>query len=167
MSTAINLDRGDWSDLTADAILAQETETELPRFTVDDAHWLGERIVSLAGQKESDITVAVRHGHRSVFLRAGSATVLDNEGWVRRKSNVVELLDMSSLRANRVWAGDEVAFLANKAVDPAQYAIHGGAVPVRVSGVGLVGVATCSGLVSEADHTLVVQALADLREHLS
>lgn len=167
MTENLDLDREDWSDLTADRIRLQETETELPRFSVDDAHWLGERIVILAGQKQSDVTVAVRHGRRQVFLRAGSGTVLDNEGWVRRKSNVVELLDMASLRANREWAGDEAAFYANKAVDPSQYAIHGGAVPVRVEGVGLVGVATCSGLVSEADHTLVVQALLDLREHLA
>ncbi len=47
-------------------------------------------------------------------------------------------------------------------LDPAEYTIAGGAVPVRVQGVGTVAVVTVSGLASEVDHDLVVQALSEL-----
>jgi uncharacterized protein (UPF0303 family) len=44
-------------------------------------------------------------------------------------------------------------------VDPAQYATHGGAFPIRVRNVGVVGVVTVSGLPQADDHALVVEAL--------
>jgi uncharacterized protein (UPF0303 family) len=40
-----------------------------------------------------------------------------------------------------------------------EYAAHGGAFPVRVDGVGIVGVVTVSGLAQADDHALVVEAL--------
>lgn len=165
--TDLDLDRTDWPDLDVEEILDQERDAVLPSFSVDDAHWLGRHIVELAGSHAPDVTVNVRHGRRRVFMEAGADTALDNESWVERKSNVVERLDMASLRANREWGGDEEAFYANKAVERSAYAIHGGAFPIRVRGVGLVGVATCSGLVSEADHTLVLRGVLDLKERLT
>ncbi|MDF2808182.1 MAG: hypothetical protein K0S43_3128, partial [Cellulosimicrobium sp.] len=38
-------------------------------------------------------------------------------------------------------------------------AAHGGAFPVRVDGVGIVGVVTVSGLAQGDDHALVTEAL--------
>ncbi len=40
-----------------------------------------------------------------------------------------------------------------------EYAAHGGAFPVRVEGVGIVGVVTVSGLAQGDDHALVTEAL--------
>ena len=57
-------------------------------------------------------------------------------------------------------AGEVLAkVLADQGLDPAVYADHGGAVPIRVQGAGVVAVATVSGLPSREDHALVVQAL--------
>ena len=46
----------------------------------------------------------------------------------------------------------------------ASYAVAGGAVPVRVRGVGVVAVATVSGLPSAEDHALVADALRALAD---
>lgn len=47
------------------------------------------------------------------------------------------------------------------------YAIHGGGVPVRVTGVeGVVAVVVVSGLKQEEDHMVVVEALKALKSKL-
>lgn len=52
--------------------------------------------------------------------------------------------------------------LADHGLSAQDYAAHGGAVPIRVQGVGVVAVATVSGLPSVEDHRLVVRALETL-----
>ena len=47
-------------------------------------------------------------------------------------------------------------------LDPATYALAGGAVPIRVTGAGVVAVATMSGLPSVQDHDTVVDAIREL-----
>jgi len=42
---------------------------------------------------------------------------------------------------------------------PVRYAPHGGSFPIAVSGTGIIGSVTVSGLSQRADHELVVEAL--------
>jgi uncharacterized protein (UPF0303 family) len=39
------------------------------------------------------------------------------------------------------------------------YAAHGGSFPINITGSGLIGTATVSGLPQAADHALVVEAI--------
>ena len=57
--------------------------------------------------------------------------------------------------------------LAIEGLPTSDYADSGGAVPLVVSGAGLVAVCTVSGLPQEADHALVVRGLVALRAALS
>ena len=65
----------------------------------------------------------------------------------------------------RKMEGDELKFrekymLGDRA---GEYAIHGGAVPIRVSDVeGVVAVCTVSGLKQDEDHMVVVEGLEEL-----
>lgn len=65
---------------------------------------------------------------------------------------------------------DEGAFAAKYGLSPDQasnYAIHGGAVPVFVTGVeGIVAVITVSGLTQAEDHGVVVEALSKFKATL-
>lgn len=62
----------------------------------------------------------------------------------------------------RKFKGDEEDFAKKYALGESagQYAIHGGAVPVRVKGVeGTVAVVIVSGLSQDEDHMVVVEGL--------
>ena len=53
----------------------------------------------------------------------------------------------------------EGEFNARYLIDESEFAAHGGAFPVTVRGVGVVGTVTVSGLPQEEDHRLVVSVL--------
>ncbi len=59
-------------------------------------------------------------------------------------------------------ARDGRSVLAEMGLDDRDVAAHGGSFPIIVDGIGVVGVATVSGLPQRQDHELVVEALADL-----
>jgi len=62
---------------------------------------------------------------------------------------------LSALRLKR----DNRTFPPDANVDPAEYAVHGGAFPIRIAGVGVVGSITASGVPQRDDHGFVVAAL--------
>jgi uncharacterized protein (UPF0303 family) len=63
------------------------------------------------------------------------------------------------------FGGDEKAFAAKYGLGPEEmgdYAIHGGAVPIRVRGVeGVVACVVVSGLKQHEDHGVVVEVLQE------
>ncbi len=63
------------------------------------------------------------------------------------------------------FEGDEKAFGAKYGLGPEEaggYAIHGGAVPIRVTGVeGVIACVVVSGLKQHEDHGVVVDALQE------
>jgi uncharacterized protein (UPF0303 family) len=65
------------------------------------------------------------------------------------------------------FQGGERAFADKYAVNNADYAIHGGAVPVRVRGVeGVVAVVVVSGLKQDEDHMVAIEGLEELKKKL-
>jgi len=142
------------------AHLEQQQELlQFSRFTNDDAWDLGSLLVGVAQARGLVLTVDIRrHGHQ-LFHAALPGTAPANDLWIERKVRVVEHLRCSSYLAGRrlAAAGEELDH--THGVDPARYATHGGAFPVRVRGVGVVGVVTVSGLPQADDHRLVVEAI--------
>lgn len=137
----------------------QERELVLTRFTHDDAWQLGCLLVELAAERGLAVTVDVRKGPQQVFHAAREGTAPDNDSWVQRKVRVVERFGASSyLTGLRARAKGE-DFNAKHQLPLQEFAAHGGAFPVRVEGVGIVGVVTVSGLAQADDHALVVEAL--------
>ncbi|GAB3163698.1 heme-degrading domain-containing protein [Myceligenerans halotolerans] len=143
-------------------VAAQETELVLTAFTYDDAWRLGSRLTELAIERDLPVTIDIRKGTQQVFHVARPGTTPDNDSWVERKVRVVYRFGASSylvgLKA-RAKGGD---FNAVHDLPLQEYAAHGGAFPVRVAGVGIVGVVTVSGLAQQDDHALVVEALREL-----
>jgi uncharacterized protein (UPF0303 family) len=137
-------------DLIAE-LEAQERELELDRFDNADAWRLGSLLVDL------------RRGAQQLFHAGLAGSVADNDRWIERKVRVVERYGASSFLVGRRLAAKGQELDAGMGVNPADYAAHGGAFPIRIRDVGVVGVVTVSGLPQADDHALVVEALREFR----
>jgi uncharacterized protein (UPF0303 family) len=151
----------DDDDLTTLIARLEEQERRLTfdRFDHDDAWALGCLLVDLATGRELPIAVDIRRGPQQLFHAAMPGSTADNDAWIRRKVRVVERYGASSYLVGRRLAARGQELDAGMGVNPAEYAAHGGAFPVRIPHVGVVGVVTVSGLPQADDHALVVEAI--------
>ncbi len=141
------------------ALEDDERRLRFSRFTNDDAIALGLALLDEARASSAAVTLDVRRNGQQLFHAALDGTSADNDEWVRRKNNVVDRFGHSSFYVGtlcRLQGGTiEDVFL----LDPREYAAHGGAFPVIVDGVGVVGTVTVSGLPQADDHRMVVRVL--------
>ena len=147
-----------------DALREQEERLIFDRFDNTDAWRLGGRLVELATERGLPVAVDIRRGTQQLFHAALPGSTADNDAWIVRKVRVVERFGASSFLVGRRLAADGKELGAAHGVDPADFAAHGGAFPVRIRNVGVVGVVTVSGLPQADDHALVVEAIT---AHLS
>ncbi|MGX6606565.1 heme-degrading domain-containing protein [Micromonosporaceae bacterium Da 78-11] len=148
----------DFGDLIA-RIEEQEARLTFSRFDNADAWALGSLLVDLATRRGLPVAIDIRRGTQQLFHAALPGSTADNDGWIERKVRVVQRYGASSYLVGRRLAAKGQALDAGMGVDPARYAAHGGAFPVRVPDVGIVGVITVSGLPQADDHALVVEAI--------
>ena len=137
----------------------QERELRFATFTNDDAWELGCLLVRLATERDLPVTVDVRRGTQQLFHAARPGTVADNDTWVERKVRVVERFGTSSYLQGLRARAKGTTFAAAHDLPLQEYAAHGGAFPVHVEGVGVVGAVSVSGLPQAEDHALVGEAV--------
>ncbi|MEU4163642.1 heme-degrading domain-containing protein [Actinoplanes sp. NPDC026670] len=137
----------------------QERRLVFPSFTEADAWALGCLLVDLATQRSLPVAVDIRRGQQQLFHAGLAGSVADNDTWIDRKVRVVYRYGASSFLVGRRLAAKGRELDASQGVDPASYAAHGGAFPVRIAGAGVIGVVTVSGLPQADDHALVVEAI--------
>ena len=140
----------------------QEQRLQFDQFDQTSAWALGTTIKSRCETAGVALAMEVRLGKETVFYYAMPGTGPNNANWVRRKRNTVELLHTSSYAVGLKLAEEGSSLEAKQGLPLADYASHGGSFPIRVRGVGVVGVVTVSGIPQREDHEMVVQALAAL-----
>ena len=133
----------------------------LPQFDETTALTLGTILVTLAQAENLPVVINIRTADRTLFHAALPGSAPLNDTWARRKSNTALMFQKSSLLVGTMLR-EKGSSLANDGLPDADYADHGGAVPIRVRGVGMVAVATVSGLPQRDDHALVVRGLEAL-----
>ncbi len=137
---------------------AEFAALELPRFDEAQALRLGQFLVDLALSERLPVVVNIRTADRTLFHAGLPGSAPLNDLWARRKSNTALLFQLPTLLiGERNRSKNET--LARHGLLPEDYADNGGAVPLRVAGVGMVAVATVSGLPQVEDHKLVVRAI--------
>ena len=137
---------------------AEEARLYLPSFDETVACHLGTAILTLAQVRNLPVVINIRNGNRTFFHAALPGSSANNDHWARRKSNTALLMGRASLIVGMRNAASGRS-IAAEGLSEMDYADHGGAVPLRVAGAGIVAVATVSGLPSVEDHRLVVEAI--------
>ncbi len=148
-------------DALLEELLRQEQELQFSRFGNDDALLLGMRLVERAKAQNKAITVDICRNGQQLFHLALAGTSADNDAWIIRKNNVVNRFGHSSLFVGTQFRARNTTFEHSSRLDPDRYAAHGGAFPVIVRQVGVVGTVTVSGLPQAEDHAFVVSVLRE------
>ena len=142
-------------------LLSQEAELQFRTFRNEDALSLGMKMVERAKADGKSVTVDICRNGQQLFHCALAGTSADNDAWIRRKNNVVNRYGHSSFYVGTLFRAKNKTFEDGSCLDPEEYAAHGGAFPIIVRDVGVVGTVTVSGLPQEEDHRLVVQMLRE------
>jgi uncharacterized protein (UPF0303 family) len=141
-------------------IAEQERLLRFARFGPEEAWTIGARLhdVAVAGKVPIAIDISLRD--RSLFHSVLPGSTTDNAEWIRRKRNTVLRLWRSSYAVGLTLALKGESQETAHALPLKDYAVHGGAFPIALEGLGCVGAVTVSGLPQRQDHSLVVDALA-------
>lgn len=140
---------------------AEFAALELPRFDEVTALRLGRMLVEMALAENLPVVIDIRTSDRTLFHAGLPGSAPLNDLWARRKSNTALMFQVPSLlvAARNKSKGEP---LDRHGLSDKDFADSGGAVPIRVIGVGVVAVATVSGLPQVEDHRLVVRGIRSL-----
>lgn len=149
---------------TVDELIEQDRSVDFERFGHADAWEVGQRLVSLARERELAIAAAIWLGQQRVFHVGLAGTSADNDHWMERKAALVRRYDASSWLTTQRWGAyglEQASPLIG--LDPAVYTFGGGGFPIRVRGT-TVGVVAVSGADNQTDHDLARSALLAHRD---
>lgn len=151
---------------TLSELQAEADDLILPQFSETEALVLGGILAEMASTGGMPVVINIRSANRTLFHAALPGSAPLNDLWARRKSATALMFHESSLMVGTRHR-DKGETLAKHGLSEADYADHGGAVPVVVAGVGMVAVATVSGLPQLDDHRLVIEGLRRLAAELA
>ena len=142
------------------AIIArQEATIQFSRFNEETAWQLGSRLRQMAVSRKFTLVIDVRKFGQPLFYSALPGTSPDNPVWAQRKANTVARFHRSSYRVGQELAERKTTLAEKYGLADADYAAHGGSFPLMVTGAGIIGTITVSGLPQRLDHELVVEVL--------
>jgi uncharacterized protein (UPF0303 family) len=144
---------------TIETVEEQERRLVLPAADLEAVYLLGRRMADAALERRLPILIQVRLGARLVFVAALPGSTASNERWAERKARVAALFEQSSLRVRLANDPDGNGIHTSHSLPVEEFAAHGGAFPIRVEDVGVVGTVVVSGLPQLEDHAFVVEML--------
>ena len=140
-------------------LLKQEEEIQFSSFSNDTAFAVGIALLEAAKSKGKPVTIDITRNGQQLFHVAMQGTSLDNDVWIKRKNNVVNRFGHSSFYMGISLESKGQTIEEKYLIPSSEYAAHGGAFPLFIQGVGVVGTITVSGLPQQEDHELVVTTL--------
>ena len=146
---------------TSEQLLREEEVLALPSLELVDAVEIGEITVAIARKESLELSVEVRIGDWVVFHTALPGSKPEQPSWIARKARVVAAKGHSTMY-ERVKAEEEnVDWYEVNNLPEETHAIHGGGLPLIVSGKGMQGPLLISGLPQVDDHLLGVRVITE------
>ena len=142
-----------------DQLLQEERELQFASFNEATAWQLGSQLVERAQREGLPIAIDIMRGSHQLFHASLSGSSPDNDEWVKRKARAVIRFGHSSFYLGELLKSRGQTMEQAYLVPESEFAAHGGSFPVIVKGTGVVGTITVSGLPSQDDHKLVVEAI--------
>jgi uncharacterized protein (UPF0303 family) len=164
IETGVAVEQKTLDQISLDRIIEQERTLVFDKFDNDIALELGMLYVNKAKAQKLDIVIDIRRHGQLLFHVALLGTTNDNAYWINGKNYIVNRFFWSSLRAKYYFKVNKDLF------DPINFwgltprqamGLVGGAFPIIVRGVGVIGTITCSGLADEDDHAFIVEGLKE------
>jgi len=142
-------------------IKKQEDTLQFNEFTSETALQIGISLIEKAKKENLLIAIDITRGGHQLFHYAFEGTSPDNDEWIIRKNRVVNRFWVSSLSIGTKLklidkTIDEKYFISDK-----EYSAHGGAFPIIIKNVGVVGTITSSGADQITEHNLIVEVLSE------
>jgi uncharacterized protein (UPF0303 family) len=142
-----------------DRILREESELQFVRFDDADAWRLGQQMRDAAVAARMPVAISIRRNGSPLFYAALEGATADNADWLRRKCAVVDRYEHASMLVGTQFRLEGKTFEADSRLHPRDYAAHGGAFPLRIRNVGVVGTIAVSGLPQIEDHDFVTEQI--------
>jgi len=149
-----------------ETLLQQEKDLVFPSFDCDAAHKLGMMLIERARRENKVIVVSISIARQTIFHYALGVLGPNSDNWLRRKANVVYEYHRSSLNFGTKLAMDNSS-LEYQGRNPADFTVIGGGFPIRVKGLGVIGVVAVTGMPHVEDHEYVTTAIAEYLSNLN
>ena len=150
---------GTTGDFKSEDLLRQESECTLPNLDLSVAQRIGAVAVEIATNRNLGIAISIRFGDWEVFKAALPGAKPENDGWINRKANVVNLKHHSTMYERVKSEEDGIDWHQANGVMDVTHAIHGGGFPLISKSEGFKGILLISGLPQVDDHLLAVEIL--------
>jgi uncharacterized protein (UPF0303 family) len=139
----------------------EEEQLQFTHFSNEDALTLGLLLIDAAKQRKVNPAFEIKVNGYIVFHYGFPGTNRHNEMWLRRKSNTVNTVHMSSLHVGALLEKSGQSIENDWFLPAMDYAWLGGGFPIILKGTGVIGSVCCSGLPHEKDHQIVVDTISE------
>lgn len=142
----------------------QERTLQFNEFTSETALKIGLGLIERAKKENKVVTIDINRNGHQLFHYAFEGTSPDNDQWIIRKNRVVNRFNKSSFHVGKLLLKSGKNIEDRYFVSQSEYTAFGGAFPIIIKNVGVVGTITISGLSQEEDHEMVVDAIKEYLE---
>ena len=139
----------------------QEEMLQFTEFTNETALQIGMRLIEKAKEENLSITIDITRCGHQLFHYAFEGTSPDNDAWIIRKNRVVNRFHTSSLYIGTKLKLLEKTIEEKYLISSKEYCPYGGAFPIIIKNVGVVGTISSSGIRQITEHNLIVEVLKE------
>lgn len=142
----------------------QEEMLQFNEFTNETALQIGMMLIEKAKKENLEITIDITRCGHQLFHYAFEGTTPDNDAWIIRKNRVVNRFQTSSLYIGTKLKFEQKTIEEKYHISGQEFCPYGGAFPIIIKNVGVVGTITSSGIRQITEHNLIVEVLKEFLE---